>query len=520
MKVENWNFQPEILCIERKSGTKSLGFKRSMIINMNELKNQAVNPFLPGYEYIPDGEPHVFGDRVYLFGSHDRFNGKKFCLNDYVCWSASVEDLSDWQYEGVIYEKTNDPMNRHGRYQLFAPDVAQGPDGRFYLYYAFSFLGVMAVAVCDTPAGHYEFYGYVSKTDGTKLWSNAGEPFLFDPGIFVDDDGRIYLYTGFAPDYPMPAAITGGKRHTYKGGYAIELEGDMLTVKGEPKLLFPRKGDARGTGFEGHEFFEASSMRKMGDTYYFVYSSIRGHELCYATGKSPMGIFTYGGTIISNGDLFLQGRTKDEDAVNYIGNNHGSIVKIGNQWYVFYHRHTNRHQYSRQAMAEKIEIAGDGSILQAEMTSCGLNDGPLRGRGRYEARLACYLASGNGAGRYPAYGGDILFAKHPYLTQSGSDREENSTQYIANMRNGSIAGFKYFMIRNLWEIAVRVRGTAKGVILVTTRPGGKVVAVIPVKCGKKFEVFQADINLRDGVYPLYFTFQGTGKLDFYSFLLK
>ena len=49
---------------------------------------QAFNPYLPGWEYIPDGEPHVFDGRVYVYGSHDRFNGHVFCLNDYVCWST------------------------------------------------------------------------------------------------------------------------------------------------------------------------------------------------------------------------------------------------------------------------------------------------------------------------------------------------------------------------------------------------------------------------------------------------
>lgn len=72
-------------------------------------KRQAVNPYLPLYEYIPDGEPHVFGDRLYLYGSHDRFDGRKFCENDYVCWSAPVTDLADWRYEGVIYHRTRDP---------------------------------------------------------------------------------------------------------------------------------------------------------------------------------------------------------------------------------------------------------------------------------------------------------------------------------------------------------------------------------------------------------------------------
>ena len=76
---------------------------------------QRVNPYLPSWEYIPDGEPYVFGDRVYVYGSHDRFNGYVFCLNDYVCWSAPVNDLSDWRYEGVIYRKTDDPLNRDSR---------------------------------------------------------------------------------------------------------------------------------------------------------------------------------------------------------------------------------------------------------------------------------------------------------------------------------------------------------------------------------------------------------------------
>ena len=62
-----------------------------------------VNPYLPSWEYIPDGEPYVFGDRVYVYGSHDMFNGYVFCMGDYVCWSAPVNDLGNWRYEGFIY---------------------------------------------------------------------------------------------------------------------------------------------------------------------------------------------------------------------------------------------------------------------------------------------------------------------------------------------------------------------------------------------------------------------------------
>ena len=125
-------------------------------------KRQAVNPYLPLYEYIPDGEPHVFGDRLYLYGSHDRFDGRKFCENDYVCWSAPVTDLADWRYEGVIYHRTQDPRMPHGEHELWAPDVVQGKDGRYYLYYCpDDKVKSIGVAVCDTPAGHYMFYGVV-----------------------------------------------------------------------------------------------------------------------------------------------------------------------------------------------------------------------------------------------------------------------------------------------------------------------------------------------------------------------
>ena len=98
------------------------------------MKKQAFNPYVPSWEYVPDGEPHVFGDRVYVYGSHDFFNGCVFCLGEYVCYSAPVNDLSDWKYEGVIYKRNDDPIN-DGMMVLYAPDVTQGPDGRYYLYY-------------------------------------------------------------------------------------------------------------------------------------------------------------------------------------------------------------------------------------------------------------------------------------------------------------------------------------------------------------------------------------------------
>ena len=62
-----------------------------------------MNPFLPLNVCIADGEPHVFGNRVYLFGSHDKPGGDTYCMLDYEVWSAPVDDLSDWSTKGVSY---------------------------------------------------------------------------------------------------------------------------------------------------------------------------------------------------------------------------------------------------------------------------------------------------------------------------------------------------------------------------------------------------------------------------------
>src|SRR5690625_6554776 len=100
------------------------------------MKQHVFNPFLPIYEYIPDGEPYVFGDRLYVYGSHDKFNGNFYCENDYVCWSAPVGDLTDWRNVGIIYEKKHVPMCDSDERLLFVHYVSLDSDGSDYLYYS------------------------------------------------------------------------------------------------------------------------------------------------------------------------------------------------------------------------------------------------------------------------------------------------------------------------------------------------------------------------------------------------
>lgn len=123
-------------------------------------------------------------------------------------------------------------------------------------------------------------------------------------------------------------------------------------------------------------------------------------------------------------------------AKNSTGNTHGSLIEINGKYYIFYHRHSNRKQSSRQACAEEIRFE-NGKFFQAEMTSCGLNNSPLNGTGHYPSYIACNVYGKKGTRflsmlKHPKMG-------HPYLTQKGGDRESGEDQYVAHMCDGAVA---------------------------------------------------------------------------------
>lgn len=465
------------------------------------MKYQALNPILPGWEYIPDGEPHVFGDRVYLYGSHDRFNGDDYCQNNYVCWSAPINDLSDWTFHGEIFDVSTDPLNTTGKICGYAPDCCRGPDGRYYLYYALNNHTAMSVAVCDTPAGNFRFLSHMKTQNGRVYGTAEGDAYIFDPAVIVDDDGRAHMYMGFSPTCYMGELSEILKKFRTEGCHYLELCEDMVTVKTEPVLIVPGVNKAKGTSFEGHAFFEAPSIRKLFCKYYFVYSSEHFQELCYAVSDSPSGPFEYKGRLVSNGDIGING---NNTPLNHIGNNHGGILNIGNDYYIFYHRHTNNTAYSRQACAEKLTLTDDNTFLQSELTSCGLNCGPLKAEGKYSATIACNISC------------DMV--SPPYITQSGVDREENDDQYIKGITNGAFVGFKYFNFKGTENISVTVKSTETAVIEVSADISFNKVCYINIEASYSPTVFELKEPLNyNGIKPLFFRYKGNGTCDFYSF---
>ena len=165
------------------------------------------NPYLPLWEHIPDGEPYVFEDpdnpgkqRVYIYGSHDNLK-TMYCGRDQVVWSAPIEDLSQWRYDGVILvvdkNAKGEPFDSAGTADvLFAPDVTLVTDSTgkktYYLFPNDQTGGRNSlIAKSDRPNGPFEVCNW-NADDPNKVDGIYG----FDPAVFVDDDGRVYGYWG------------------------------------------------------------------------------------------------------------------------------------------------------------------------------------------------------------------------------------------------------------------------------------------------------------------------------------
>lgn len=465
------------------------------------------NPYLPFWEYIPDGEPRVFGDRLYVYGSHDRQNGDAYCLEDYVVWSAPVDDLSAWRFEGVSFHRVDDGQYGERAGALCAPDVVQGSDGRFYLYYS-NDMRTVSVGVSDAPEGPFAYVGVVRDATGEPLARGVA----FDPAVLVDEDGT-WLYYGFDP-----SKAAGAEAVEVSGAWAVQLADDMITLAGEPVKIAPGKVESVGTPFEGHAFFEASSIRRIGDVYYFVYSSELGHELCYATAPAPDGPYAFGGTVVSIADIGYRGNTVP---VAYMGNTHGGMVEVDGQWYIFYHRHTHERQFSRQGCAEPIEILPDGSIPQVEITSCGLNGGPLPCGRTYPAHIACGICGPEGvvhlSSRVHRRPSD------PFLFQEGG--RQDGCMVARNLRDGAELTFKYLAFTGgERSCAITLRGDFTGavdVIGVDELDATELLGSIAVDEANQgaWTRYTGPIQAPVGTWGVRFRFRGDGASDVRDFTI-
>jgi hypothetical protein len=390
----------------------------------------AANPFLPGYEHIPDGEPRVYGDRVYLYGSHDKAGSQRFC--DYILkvWSAPLNNLNEWTDHGIVLSTRDIGGHKddipYSDFEFYAPDMV-ALNGKYYLF-AQIVGSPCAVAVGDAPAGPFKVLSTIKAPAGAPNdfggWSQ-----YFDPGILVDDDGKVYLYWG------------GGR------SYMAQLNSKTMTE------ILPDTFQADVIPRESpFDYQEGPSPRKINGIYYLVYA--RGLDLAYATSDKPTGPFTYRGPIVSQRDGA------------HGGNIHGGLARINGQWYIFYHRQTNNTVFSRRACAERVTIAADGTISRVEQTSLGFEES-LNPYKVTPADIACVFRGGS------------------YVTEL-----DKRTQPVVGNKNACIVGYKYFDFgqpfpgqQTLFTVQLR-NGSAAGNIEVwlgDPQAGGEQIGAVVVK---------------------------------------
>ena len=487
---------------------------------------KAQNPYLPLWEHLPDGEPRVFEDpdnpgklRAYIIGSHD-VTYTAYCGPDIRMWSAPVEDLSQWRDEGPIFT-----WFVNGQWDtMFAPDLVETIDkatGKktYWLYpHSRGWRRVPMVCKSDRPNG--PFVPVNLTEDGTQCL--PGSLIDFDPSVFIESvtnkkdkdfakGFRAYVFYGF--QHSTACELDQNTMYSKRDGTelidpfipASSHDGRLLDIPGsEYKALY------KGQNPLDFNFFEASSIRQVGNKYVMVFSGYSGKEyglgntnsaLRYAFGDSPLGPWRSGGVLVDSRGVVLNEDGSKLITTNAAHNTHGSLQEINGQWYVFYHRPPRGFGNARQAMVAPVKITWDkkpvakGGVVKitaydpytennvwtakasdgneytgAEVTSEGFQIFGLPPYNYYSAGLACFMYGPNSNN----------------WMQDNHDVWNNSMD-LAGIQNGGIIGFKYFGFGGLAQDTKGVKafeGIKKGdnvKLNINLTPSGKGAFTIHVK---------------------------------------
>ncbi len=461
----------------------------------------AQNPYLPLWEHLPDGEPRVFEDpdnpgkyRAYIVGSHD-LAYTRYCGPDVRMWSAPVEDLSQWRDEGSLFK-----WFVNGRWDtMYAPDLVEVKDKvtgkKTYWLYPHSRGWQRVATVCrgDRPDGPFTPVNLTE--DGTKCL--PGSLIDFDPSVFVENitdkkdpdyakGFRAYVFYGFQHS----TAYQLDQNTMYSKRPGTEIIDPFIPASSRDGKLLDKEGSEYKALYKGQNpldfnFFEASSIRQVGNKYVMVFSGYSGKEyglgntnsaLRYAYGDSPLGPWRSGGVLVDSRGVVPNEDGTELITTNFGHNTHGSLQEINGQWYVFYHRPPRGYGFARQAMVAPVKIewdkkkVADGGRVRivaydpyvkdnewtakasngneytgAEVTSEGFQIFGLNPYQYYSAGIACYVTGNN-------------------WMQDSWDNWDNSMD-LAGITNRGIVGFKYFGFGGLAQDTKGVKafeGTKKG----------------------------------------------------------
>lgn len=460
---------------------------------MREFSNRR-NPILPLEYHVPDSEGHVMPDgKLYVYGSFDDredvYCSEKYHVvstTDMEHWIIHEESLNgnqipwfnnpvapkypgiDWSHptpfiQKMIQRDLENGVDMKAKFEeaekeekekpalLFAPDCLER-NGKYYLYFCMPD-DSEGVAMSDRPEGPF--------TNPIQLPCGG-----IDPAIFIDDDGQAYYYWG------------------QLFSHGVKLNEDMISFNRDEIV------DDLVTE-EEHFFHEGSSMRKIGDTYYYVYADMeRGKptSLGYSTSKSPMGPFTYRGIIIDNDGC---------DPASW--NNHGSIECVNGQWYVFYHRCSRGVQQHRRLCIEKIEILEDGTIPEVKMTSQGIGE-PFAPREVIKGYQACEMS------------GSVYIGVNEDVESA-----EEYPEVLMNISAGDEVMFRYVKSEQEWkEIEILYSGAGK----IQVYMNEKIVGTINCDKVQGVNVAKSSIKCSSGQYELKLRFELAGQIKIYQVIVR
>lgn len=298
----------------------------------------AQNPLNLGSNILTaDPSGHVWADgRMYLYTSHDQECQEDFYMKDWHTFSSS--DLVHWTDHGVSlsvsqlswadnYAWAPDAAYKNGKYYLVFP-AGTGEKNRENPNLSTKWMGI-GIAESDSPTGPFK------DRIGAPLWRT---PYANDPALFIDDDGKAYLY----------AHASGANYHV------AEMSEDMRSLKTPLQKMDMRGYEPK---MEGPWVFKRKGL------YYFTMPE-GNRVLTYYTASTPKGPWKYHGVIM------------EEEGGS---NNHHSIVEYKGQWLLFYHRwletpESSCNRKQRHVAAEYLHFNDDGTIQPVRRTAQGVGD--------------------------------------------------------------------------------------------------------------------------------------------------
>ena len=291
---------------------------------------------LISHRYLADPDGIEYGGRLYLFCSDDDDNAVAggYTMHSIVC--ISTDDLKNWTDHGVVFRV---PDNASWATHSWAPTVAYR-NGLFYLYFGNNTSGI-GVATNASPTGTFvDARGSALVTSSTPGASGTNQ-WYFDPSVFMDSDGRAYLYFG--------GNNTNNARVALLNNNMISLDSPAAPLGTVPFFL------------------EASQMHKHNGIYYFSYETggSQGQWIKYMTNSYPASGFTAVGNVLQASDNG--------------NNNHQAFLTFQGGEYVAYHNRYVASQnglatniYKRNVCLDSVVFNPDGTIQPVVCSTNGL----------------------------------------------------------------------------------------------------------------------------------------------------